>query len=65
MGSFNFFHVIILMLIALIMAIYVTPSVIAHRRNHPSRNAIIAVNILLGWSIVGWAFALIWAFKRP
>lgn len=65
MGSFSIFHVVILLLIGMIMAVYATPSVIAYRRKHPSRNTIIAVNVLLGWSIVGWAVALIWALKRP
>lgn len=64
MGSFTIYHAVILVLIALILAIYATPGFIAYRRRHPSRHAIIAVNVLFGWSVIGWAVALVWALKR-
>jgi hypothetical protein len=40
---------------------YFLPSVIAGARNHPNTGAIFLVNILVGWTIGGWAWALIWA----
>ena len=44
-----------------LLAIYVAPSVVAVARKHPHRNAIIALNILTGWTFVGWVGALVWS----
>jgi len=46
----------------LLIALYFLPSVIAVIRNHRNRIPIILVNILLGWSFVGWVVSLVWAF---
>ncbi|UVC11981.1 superinfection immunity protein [Rhizobium sp. TH2] len=43
------------------VALYLAPSIIAFYRKHPSKGSIIAVNILLGWSIAGWIWAFIWS----
>ena len=37
------------------------PSVIAFLRDHQSKWAILALNVLLGWSGIGWIAALIWS----
>lgn len=42
-------------------AIYLFPTLIAWRRRHASVMAIALVNILLGWSLIGWLWALIWS----
>lgn len=39
--------------------IYFLPSVIAHR--HRNANAILALNLFLGWTFIGWVAALVWA----
>ncbi len=44
---------------------YLTPSLIAWYRAHHNRAAIIALNLLLGWTVLGWIGALIWALTRP
>ena len=41
--------------------IYMVPSVIAFGRNTEYAVAIILVNLLLGWTVLGWIWALIWA----
>ena len=46
-GVFIFFHFI--------------PYYIASARNHPNKYPILAINLFLGWSIVGWVVALVWA----
>jgi hypothetical protein len=43
---------------------YLIPTAVALFRRHPQKTAIIALNLLLGWSIVGWAGALVWALVR-
>lgn len=40
---------------------YIVPSVIAFARGHHNAGAICAVNILFGWSVIGWIISLIWA----
>lgn len=45
---------------------YMSPTIIAYRRGHHNWEAIGAVNMFLGWTILGWIAALIWALtKRP
>jgi hypothetical protein len=44
--------------------IYILPSIIAFKRGHPNAGAICALNILLGWSLLGWAASLVWALTQ-
>ncbi len=41
---------------------YILPYLIAWHRNHNSKHAIGVTALLLGWTMVGWLFAFIWAF---
>jgi hypothetical protein len=43
------------------LAIYLAPTAIAFFRGHPNAGAIAAVNVLLGWTFLGYALALVWA----
>lgn len=42
-------------------AVYLLPSIVAHSRQHPQARAIALVNVLLGWTFIGWAVAIVWA----
>ncbi|HBR1863860.1 TPA: superinfection immunity protein [Klebsiella pneumoniae] len=42
---------------------YMIPSIIAYRRWHRSYKAIIALNILLGWTFLGWVVCLVWSLS--
>jgi hypothetical protein len=45
---------------------YFLPYFIADRRRHPSPLAVFFLNLLLGWTILGWGIALLWAITaRP
>lgn len=44
--------------------IYFIPTLIAINRNHHNRNAIFALNLLLGWSFIGWAISLTWSLTQ-
>lgn len=44
---------------------YFIPSLIARVRHHHNTMAIITLNLLLGWTVVGWIGALIWSLTRP
>ncbi|HEV2694732.1 MAG TPA: superinfection immunity protein [Verrucomicrobiae bacterium] len=50
-------------LIALSLAIYFLPSYLAYKRNHKNLLAIAALNVLTGWTFVGWVISLVWALK--
>jgi Superinfection immunity protein len=47
--------------IVLLIALYILPSIVAGKRGHPQNVAIFALNILLGWTFIGWVAALVWA----
>lgn len=42
-------------------ALYFIPSIIAHNRNHRQFTAIFLLNLLTGWTFIGWVAALIWS----
>lgn len=44
-----------------LVAAYFLPWIIASRRDHHQVGAIAAVNILLGWTFLGWVVAFIWS----
>jgi hypothetical protein len=53
-------------LLWLVLAVgYIVPSIVASVRSHHNLGAIIAVNVLLGWTFIGWVVALVWALADP
>jgi uncharacterized membrane protein len=48
-------------LLIVAIASYFLPTIIASNRGHQSTNAIAILNLLLGWTAIGWIFALVWA----
>ena len=51
--------IILVGLVALVL--YFLPSVVASERRHRERRAIFVLNLLLGWTFIGWASALVWS----
>ena len=45
------------------MWMYFFPTVVAVVRNHPATLMFMVFNLLLGWTLIGWLFTLIWAVK--
>ena len=43
------------------LGLYFLPSFVAIGRKHHQENAIILLNMLLGWTLLGWIAALVWA----
>jgi len=52
-----------LALVAIVIALYFLPSIIASLRNHSNRVSIFVLNLFLGWTFLGWVVALIWSFS--
>ena len=48
-------------LIAALVVAYVSPSIVAVRYKHPQSQAVAALNVLLGWTLIGWVLSLVWA----
>lgn len=42
-------------------AVYLIPTIIAGFRRHRNGVAILVVNFFLGWTLLGWILALVWA----
>jgi hypothetical protein len=42
---------------------YFLPSILAFARNKRDTTAIVLLNFFLGWTIIGWVVALVWAVK--
>lgn len=40
---------------------YLLPALIAGLRRHHNEGAIFVLNLLLGWTFLGWVAALVWA----
>lgn len=50
--------------LAVLLFAYAVPTIVTLARKIRNGPAIIVVNVLLGWSIIGWIVALVWASTR-
>ena len=41
--------------------IYFFPVIVAASKNRSNTSAIVVTNLFLGWTVIGWVIALIWA----
>jgi hypothetical protein len=48
----------------LILILYFLPSILAVCQSKRSLNAIFCLNLLLGWTVIGWIVSLIWALTH-
>jgi hypothetical protein len=53
--------VITIFLAMIALVVYFVPSLIANDKEHHQRAAIFALNLLLGWTFLGWVGALVWS----
>ena len=51
----------LIFIIIIAALLFFVPSVIAYNRNHDNRGWVLLLNILLGWTGLGWIFCLFWA----
>ena len=50
-----------LILVTILIGFYFLPSLIARHRQHRNGNAIILLNLFLGWTLIGWVIAICWS----
>jgi hypothetical protein len=61
MVQLDFTTVVVLLTITFF---YLIPTLLAWGRRHRNALAITAVNLIFGWSIIGWGVALVWSLTR-
>lgn len=44
--------------------LYFLPAILAFARSKRDSVAILVLNLLLGWTAIGWVIALVWALKE-
>lgn len=47
------------------LAVYFLPTIAAKVNNHPRIGAIAVLNLVAGWTFIGWVVAIVWAFILP
>lgn len=47
--------------IVVALVLYLVPTFVAYSRKHKSADAIFILNLLLGWTLLGWIIAVVWA----
>lgn len=52
------------MVVAGLVALYFAPTILANVRVHQNTMAIFALNLLLGWTALGWIAALVWSLTE-
>ena len=53
-------------MLIIVVFIYMLPTLLAYGREHPRRMDIAVVNILFGWTLIGWFAVFFWAvLSRP
>jgi len=44
--------------------VYFTPTFVAYHRRKRNSGAIFALNLFLGWTLLGWVISLVWALTK-
>jgi hypothetical protein len=57
--------ILALVMLTAFCAAYWAPTIITLLRKRPNAGGIVALNALLGWTMIGWVFALVWALTNP
>ncbi len=58
------FTILELLLVVLIFTLYFLPTLIAFLRQHKNKLAIFLLNLLLGWTVLGWVVSLVWSVMK-
>jgi hypothetical protein len=60
------FSLMPILVLVLAFVLYFLPSIVAYNQKHHNADAICVLNLLLGWTFLGWVIALVWAVtKKP
>jgi hypothetical protein len=53
-----------LVVAAIVLGLYFCPTIVAYQRSHRNALPIAVLNLLAGWTFLGWVAALVWALTR-
>jgi hypothetical protein len=53
-----------LFILIFLLAIYFIPTIAAYSKHKWNAGAIFALNLLLGWTLIGWVVAFVWAVTK-
>lgn len=59
------FGLSLIMLLIVGAVLYFVPAIVALARHHANAPAIVVLNLLAGWTFIGWVGALVWAISTP
>ena len=59
------FESIILFMLFILLVVYFVPAIVAFARRATDAGFIFLVNLLLGWTFLGWIGVLVWACINP
>ena len=51
-------------LLVILAVVYVAQTIIAVRGDHKKQGAIAVLNLLLGWTFLGWVAAMVWSVAK-
>lgn len=54
----------VIFFLAIALGLYFLPTIIAASKKRSNTGAIFALNLLLGWMLIGWVVALVWALTQ-
>ena len=56
---------LIFLFLILIVAVYIyfLPSLLANKNKREDANLILLVNLVMGWTLIGWGICLFWAIS--
>jgi T4 superinfection immunity protein len=57
------FWLLIALLAIVAIVLHFWPTVTAIRRRHPALGGVILLNVLAGWTVIGWVVAFVWAYQ--
>ncbi len=60
-GSGSEFGILLLAILVIAIGLYFLPTTIAVNRKHSNAGAIFVLNLLAGWTFLGWVLSLVWA----
>lgn len=48
----------------MLLGVYFFPTIWAANKRKKNKDAIFVLNLFLGWTVIGWVFALVWAAMK-
>lgn len=54
------FSIYLIILLGVLYSVYIQPTKSAYEYNHPQKTNILWMNILIGWTVIGWITLLMW-----